>query len=557
MKKTVSLVTFLVLGLVSVNVALGQPVLPSGDTSGTTDWQNIMNAFSAAGPGSTVQLAAGTFYLHKSIVVLDFSGTFKGAGKTATIIQTAPGVVFDIQPVQDAWGGDFGNSMFLFGHHYNNEQRTFKMSDMKILATELCVEYVDPRRSYTLNVLDGIMVANMDGVEDWFAGGIWQEIALDATVENIHLEGTQNLPGVRGFWYGRPYEWENNIFGGIQMWVFASGSLAIKNCHIVNADIGANTSEDTGIVVSGNTFENGLWGLEVRGGDSQVISDNQFYNNRTGLYMDSGTDGFRIENNTFACPLDRTDPAPDSYYRYYEYGIDLGWDCPNTTIVGNQVLGTSQTTSYRYGIEATYAPNTIMSGNNVTAYRHALVLDRWNPNSIISNNTASILPSNATGHAIYVAESDYTNVVDNTVSGTVLSGLLLYKSGNCIATQNTFTDLNASVAVVSVDRGAGNHSILRNDYTQVISVGWGCVDLWQSNDNYVFESGNFPPGTGGAKTNVSDFGTNNRVVGHPAGHVSDPGIGQQLQQVAAEMDAMAAELEAADAEVEEDLPTYP
>ncbi|MHC4581170.1 MAG: NosD domain-containing protein, partial [Planctomycetota bacterium] len=471
--------------------------------------------------------------------------------------QTAPGVVFDIQPAQDAWGGDFGNSMFLFGHHYNNEQRTFKMSDMKILATELCVEYVDPRRSYTLNVLGGIMVANMDGVEDWFAGGTWQEIALDATVENIHLEGTQNLPGVRGFWYGRPYEWENNIFGGIEMWVFASGALALKNCHIVNADVGANTSEDTGIVVSANTFEKGFIGLEVRGGDSQVISDNQFYNNRTGLYMDSGTDGFRIENNTFACPLDRTDPAPDSYYRYYEYGINLGWDCPNTTIVGNQVLGTSQTTIYRYGIEATYAPNTIMSGNDVTAYRHALVLDRWNPDSIISNNTASILPSNATGHAIYVARSGYTNVVGNTVSGTALSGLLLYRSSNCIATQNTFSGLDALDAVVFVDRGvgvddqAGNHSIMGNDYTQVGSTGFGCVALWASNDNYVFESGNFPPGTGGATNNILDYGTNNRVVGHPANHVSDPGIGQQLQQISAELDAMEEELIAAEAEQEE------
>ena len=65
-------------------------------TKAETDWQNISEALQNAGPGETVQLTAGTFYLHKSIVCWDFAGTLKGAGMDETIIRTAPGMLFDV-----------------------------------------------------------------------------------------------------------------------------------------------------------------------------------------------------------------------------------------------------------------------------------------------------------------------------------------------------------------------------------------------------------------------------------------------------------------------------
>ena len=61
-------------------------VFPSGDVTGVTDWENLNDAFEAAnaltgtGEDSTVILASGTFYIHKPLLISNFSGTFKGSG---------------------------------------------------------------------------------------------------------------------------------------------------------------------------------------------------------------------------------------------------------------------------------------------------------------------------------------------------------------------------------------------------------------------------------------------------------------------------------------------
>ena len=56
-----------------------------------------MHAAVKVGPGSTVQLSAGTFYT-STIFVKNFKGCFKGAGKGKTVIDTVPGVPVDTMP---------------------------------------------------------------------------------------------------------------------------------------------------------------------------------------------------------------------------------------------------------------------------------------------------------------------------------------------------------------------------------------------------------------------------------------------------------------------------
>jgi hypothetical protein len=60
--------------------------------NGTDDTDNILQAFvkaKAAGPGSTVQLAAGKFFVRIGVIeVVEFNGAFKGAGQNKTIIDT-------------------------------------------------------------------------------------------------------------------------------------------------------------------------------------------------------------------------------------------------------------------------------------------------------------------------------------------------------------------------------------------------------------------------------------------------------------------------------------
>jgi hypothetical protein len=53
-------------------------VEPSGDVTGVADALNIKLALQNAGSGDIVQLGKGIFYLHKSIVCWDFSGTLRG-----------------------------------------------------------------------------------------------------------------------------------------------------------------------------------------------------------------------------------------------------------------------------------------------------------------------------------------------------------------------------------------------------------------------------------------------------------------------------------------------
>lgn len=82
-------------------------VYPSGDTSGETDWANIMAAFEqakAAGSGNVVELEAGVFYIHKTIQVANFSGTVRGQGKNITVLTDAPGVRFGLSepPIEPA-----------------------------------------------------------------------------------------------------------------------------------------------------------------------------------------------------------------------------------------------------------------------------------------------------------------------------------------------------------------------------------------------------------------------------------------------------------------------
>jgi hypothetical protein len=79
-------------------------VRPSHDKSGATDFSNIMAAFAhavAAGPGSTVQFAAGDFYVDKPIAVANFSGTVRGRGKNLTRLHTAPNKLFPLSQYPD------------------------------------------------------------------------------------------------------------------------------------------------------------------------------------------------------------------------------------------------------------------------------------------------------------------------------------------------------------------------------------------------------------------------------------------------------------------------
>jgi parallel beta-helix repeat protein len=286
-----------------------------------------------------------------------------------------------------------------------------------------------------------------------------------------------------------------------------------------------------------------------------------------------------------------------------EHGIFAGWS-DNVVITGNHVSGTPF-----HGIRAWDVSNVSIANNTITGEMRRAIKFDWTSDSVISNNTidrvlsppwhiwwnGAIATDNSARcvirgnvirgegrSAIHLWHTSDTAIIGNDCSGFTANwggemipveekGLCqMYSSGN--SARNTVSGNvwgpvpSDGVAVVFVSRRAGTSSdlnILDNDYRRSGVPGWaktdgpGCVLLVNGTQNsFVFESGNFPPGTGGAQNQVIDLtrelagSTDNRVIGHPArfrmGNLN-PGIGQRLQEI---MDQLAALPEPVDAQMQ-------
>lgn len=100
------------------------------EPTGVDDTQNIKDAFVAAklaGDGNTVQLAEGSFIISEPIMVTDFNGTFKGAGKNLTTIEDADGTF----PLINS-GPLVGQQGFIVFYLDNNDIGNLTISDMTI-----------------------------------------------------------------------------------------------------------------------------------------------------------------------------------------------------------------------------------------------------------------------------------------------------------------------------------------------------------------------------------------------------------------------------------------
>lgn len=285
------------------------------------------------------------------------------------------------------------------------------------------------------------------------------------------------------------------------------------------------------------------------------------------------------------------------------YGVFALWS-DNGVITGNHVSGT-----LFHGIRTWAVNNVSIANNTITGEMWRAIKFDWTSDSVISNNTidreisppehpwwnGAIATDNSTRctiqcnvirgegrSAIHLWHTDDSTIVGNDCSGFTANwggamipkeetGLCqMYLSGN--SARNTVSGNvwgpvpSDGVAVVLVSDRAGTSSdlnLLDNDYRGCGVPGWartdgpGCVLLANGTQNsFVFESGNFPTGTGGAQNQVIDLtrelagSTTNWVVGHPANFRmgnQNPGIGQRLQEI---MDQLAALPEPVDAQTQ-------
>jgi hypothetical protein len=235
-----------------------------------------------------------------------------------------------------------------------------------------------------------------------------------------------------------------------------------------------------------------LWGAnpEGRGGGINAVSalnpsnvaivkNNHMLNCGWGLLL-MGMDGSIFDSNI----IENTVPTTGSYnspITFFGFSATAAYQNTNNVISNNLITGTNQ---YGIGGGSITPPalNNIFAGNDFSGFTATTAQVYLNPTA--SNNYFG---------------PDKENGIPANIFGPLASG---------------------GIAGI-VDNGYSN-SFVKNDFTMSGIMGLkysnqACVSLSAtSHDDFVDESEMFPPGTGGAKFQVTDQGLNNRVVGLPA-----------------------------------------
>ena len=351
-------------------------VYPSGDGTGQTDFENISKAFKKAGSGNTVHLMAGTFYLHKSIVVLNFNGTLTGSGRTETTVQSAPGVTFDVSDNPDFAFSEFfnrfqfrGTGMFLFIHQFTKKERTVRVCDLRIVGNEPTTPWSrgvpgSPFFVTDLNSMDGVLTLNEELDNDFE-----NPIDLNVFYERIDVEGVVDpnrfrSPGGSNF----------SVGNGLVALGNSKGDVVVEDVHVKTARNGLGlhdfAQQGSRVVVEGSVLENTVLGLFSDEADNWIVSNNEFRNSRFGILIESIktiNSSAHITNNKF---------------NGTRLGI-FGFAVVDAFVLDNTFIGNTF-----FGIGARNGDNWIIDGNNMLQLnpeRYKIRLLNTN-NSFVVNN---------------------------------------------------------------------------------------------------------------------------------------------------------------------------
>ena len=174
------------------------------------------------------------------------------------------------------------------------------------------------------------------------------------------------------------------------------------------------------------------------------------------------------------------------------------------------------------------ATNVLVQNNMIFGYCQAgMWIGPWGGWNTITENDLSGL----TTYDAQVWESARHDVFKRNIFGPIdnwITAIDMFSWGHDMALPeptafNSFLKNNYRMTgLPGWDEGAG---------VFIIGYDWGWPGaLNEVRDNLIFESGGFPVGTGGAKFQVNDLGINNRVIGHPAVGLTNPGIGQTMKE---------------------------
>jgi hypothetical protein len=309
----------------------------------------------AAGPGSTVKLTAGTFYLKYKIEIDGFDGYFKGAGKQSTILTSHDKI---------NWGFQYPDNWSLITFRHGN----VRMSDLtfEITDPEPCINTGDDEW-WQGALPELIMVTGDPSISDDQNGS--------SSFNNVNFIGGEgNLFGynVGGFlWIGT--QGGDFLTGGTQKitkCLFQSAVNSVSNYNDNNSTwlIGGNAS-------SGNTFKDSNWPLTIGefSNSTAEISFNKFENIHWGaIFLSQGyfSDPANLSLSTFLVQqniiensieiegwVDGISIIDNSNYEGYGKTI-------NAVVKSNQI--SNEGTEYFGGIYGFAADDIIVKNNKVT-----------------------------------------------------------------------------------------------------------------------------------------------------------------------------------------------
>jgi len=521
-----------------------------GDLDGIIDpeWQGRAGAF-------TINLPWGSFEisnlwldssLYASIFVLACDGTLNAC-------RICDNVITYVRPVE--WWWPWGKAIAV------GEWTVYPVGDIIIERNQ--IEY-NPNPPY-IDIAEAISLVRI-------------QTASNITIrENNIVMKDPGSKGVRP--YSSPYtsyQIENNTIDVAWTGIHGSGTGSMHiSGNIIRSKFGDGLSagSEEPATVSGNMIEAGQRGIYVGGMSVCTITENT---------INAATDGIHAYQTAQLCVSSNTITGPME-----GRGIWLEY-MNQPTVTENVITGEMLRGIYTESVSNAQIRNNmidrLVSPSWHAWYNGAIAIDYGENNSVENNVIRGEGRS-----AIHFWRTHNNSVLDNDCSGYTCRwpGQTWnvcqfwdsdYSSGNTLS-GNIWgpvpPESRLATVVLSMRFGTApsDNNILDNDYTLCGVPGWtdanpdgpGCVLLTEGTQkNFVSESGNFPPGTGGAKKQVLDVqalpppdglgSTTNRVVGHPAEYLEEdvpPGIGQRLKEIMAEIEVLSTEEEEEEALLEE------
>lgn len=385
-------------------------VMPSTETDvlvkAQEDWQNINDALQNASPGETVMLGEGLFYLHKSIVCWNFNGTLSGTGRNKTTIQTAPGIVFDrsASPILD-WSFELndGHFMICFPHHSTIEKRTVIVSDLKIIISEPCDNYLLRHQIFgTTNEGNTLQAINVH-YENLVGGvpGSWGDLSLSDKIDLNVL-------------------YKNITVIGEEDPKYMSSGLSVKAGLTA---FGASTGTFEAKNVTMENVANGMLLHAFCGNNSRVTVKNFNIDNTPAAIYSFLVPSFDIKNNEFK---NVKGLALDLFSNNPMVTFDMPTDL--TSFIKNNLFIMDGTEAAIFGgqMNNVYVDNNIISGNCSTGiqvnfgapWEVPAIGTNW---SIKNNDMCDLTVTNSSGSTIMlnkVAKSEVKNNANQVVGGS-------------------------------------------------------------------------------------------------------------------------------------------